>query len=149
MERIRASCTGPVWTRDGPERATIPARERTRVGRPAGRPTPVWTWSRSEVHVAHAATGHPGGHGGLLLGLVGDDGLGGEEQRRDRRRVLQRGARHLRRVDDPGLDEVLVVAGGGVEALRAGEALDLLDNDAAFHAGVLGDLLDRLLEGPG
>src|SRR3989442_14315347 len=39
-----------------------------------------------EVHVAHAATGHPGaGTGRLLLGLVGDNRLVGKEQRPDRR----------------------------------------------------------------
>jgi hypothetical protein len=37
-----------------------------------------------------------------LLRLVGDDGLGGEEQRRDRRGVLQRRAGDLGRVDDAG-----------------------------------------------
>ena len=52
-----------------------------------------------------------------LFGLVGDDGLGGEEQRRDRRRVLQRRAGDLGGIDDAGLDQVLVLAGGGVEAL--------------------------------
>jgi hypothetical protein len=54
---------------------------------------------------------------GRLLRLVGDDGLGGEEQRRDRRRVLQRRAGHLGGVDDAGLDQVDVLAGGGVEAV--------------------------------
>ena len=46
----------------------------------------------------------------------------------------------------PMLDEVLVVAGGGVEALGAGEVADPLDDDAALEAGVLGDLLERSLE---
>ena len=45
----------------------------------------------------------PGMAGRLLLGLVGDDRLGGEEQRRDRRRVLQRRAGHLGGVGDAGL----------------------------------------------
>src|SRR5690606_15145647 len=42
------------------------------------------------------ATGHGGG---FLLGLVGDDGLGGEEERRDGGGVLQRRAGHLGGVD--------------------------------------------------
>ena len=59
----------------------------------------------------------PPGHGrSSLLRLVGDDGLGGEEQRGDRRGVLQRRAGHLGRVDDAGGDQVDVLAGRGVEA---------------------------------
>src|SRR6478672_5750658 len=42
----------------------------------------------SEVHAAHAARRVT--HGGGLLGLVGHDGLGCEEERRDRGGVLQR-----------------------------------------------------------
>ncbi len=53
----------------------------------------------------------------VLLGLVGDDGLGGEEQGRDRGCVLQRRAGDLGSVDDAELDQILVDAGGGVEAL--------------------------------
>jgi hypothetical protein len=51
------------------------------------------------VVAAHAGAG-------FLLGLVGDDRLGGEEQGRDRRRVLQRRAGDLGGVDDADLDEV-------------------------------------------
>jgi hypothetical protein len=42
-------------------------------------------------------------------GDLGDQGLGGEQQARDRRRVLQRGAHDLGRVDDAGRDQVLVL----------------------------------------
>jgi hypothetical protein len=77
------------------------------------------------------------------LRLVGDDRFGGEEQGGDRRCVLQRRAGDLGGVDDAELDEVLVVAGGGVEALGAAEVADPLDDDAALEAGVLGDLLER------
>ena len=58
----------------------------------------------------------------VLLGLVGDDGLGGEEQAGDRRGVLQRGAGHLRRVVDALREQVDVLTGRGVEAVtdRAG-----------------------------
>jgi UDP-N-acetylglucosamine 2-epimerase (non-hydrolysing) len=58
--------------------------------------TPVLV-AREESERPEGVEGH--GRRGLL-GLVGDDGLGGEEQRRDRRRVLQRRAGHLGRVDD-------------------------------------------------
>ena len=56
---------------------------------------------------------------GLLLRDLADEGLGGEQQRGDRGRVLQRGADDLGRVDDAGLDQVLVLVGLGVEALVA------------------------------
>src|SRR5690606_28958163 len=103
-------------------------------------------WSDLEVlHAPHAGAGSGRG----LLGDVGDDRLGGEEQRGDRRRVLERRAGDLGGVDDAGLLEVLVIAGGGVEALTAGHASHLLDHDATFEAGVLGDLAQRRLEGPG
>src|SRR5436190_15054019 len=48
---------------------------------------------RDSLEVAHAvhAAGHRG-HRGLVLELVGHDRFGGEEEARDRRRVLQRGA---------------------------------------------------------
>src|SRR5690606_503284 len=48
---------------------------------------------------------------------------------------------------DPGRQEVLVVAGGGVEALARGEVADLLRHDAALEAGVDGDLLERGVDG--
>src|SRR6266498_521861 len=97
----------------------------------------------SEVHVAAA-----GGGGGrlLLLGLVGDDRLGGEEQPGDRGRVLERGPGHLGRVDDPRLEQVDVLAGGRVEAMAGLHSTDPLDHHAALEAGVDGDLLQRLLE---
>src|SRR5436190_10037522 len=98
----------------------------------------------SEVHVAHTAAARHGGSG--LLGLVGDDGLGGEEQAGDRRGVLQRGPGHLGRVDDAFLEHVDVLAGGRVEAVTDLEPAHLLDHDAALEAGVESDLLDRGLE---
>src|SRR6478609_2764481 len=99
---------------------------------------------RSEVHAAHAAhAAVAAAHGGRLLGLVGHNGLGGEEQRGDRRGVLQRRAGDLRRVDDACGDEVDVLARGGVQAPARGERADLLRHDAALEAGVDGDLLER------
>ena len=82
-------------------------------------------------------------------GLVDDDGLGGEEQTGDGSRVLQGRPGDLGRVDDAGLEQVLVVAGGGVEAVGALEVANPLDDDTALHAGVDRDLLQRLLERAG
>src|SRR5690606_34151598 len=98
-----------------------------------------------EVHAAHAATGRSSRGSGLRL--VGHDGLGGQEQAGDRRRVLQRGTRHLDRVVDAGSEQVLVLAGRGVEAVTRREVLDLLDHDAALKAGVDGDLAQRSGDG--
>ena len=50
-------------------------------------------------------------------GISRDERLGGEQQRRDGRGVLQRRAHDLRGVDDAGLDQILVVVGERVEAL--------------------------------
>ncbi len=71
-----------------------------------------------EVH----ATGRVAGRSRRLLRLVGDDGLGREEQRGDRCGVLQRRARDLGRVDDALSEEVAVLAGRGVEAVTRGQA---------------------------
>src|SRR4051812_36563162 len=68
-----------------------------------------------EVHAAHA-TGRVARGCGRLLRLVGDDGLGGEEQRRDGRRVLQCRAGDLDGVGNAGLEKVLVLTGRGVQA---------------------------------
>src|SRR5450432_2415889 len=81
----------------------------------------------------------------LLLGTLGDERLGRQHERGDRRRVLQRRAHDLRRVDDAGLDEVLVLLGRRVEAEGALAVLDLLDDDRAVDAGVVRDLAQRLL----
>src|SRR5215470_16352185 len=97
------------------------------------------------LELAHSAARH--GRGPLLLGNLGDQGLGCEHQRGDRSRVLQRRARHLRRVDDSGLDQVLELLRFGVEAhVVALLGLDAFDDHCAFVAGVLGDLAQRLLE---
>src|SRR5207253_114086 len=82
-----------------------------------------------------------------LFGLVGDDGLGGEEERGDGRGVLQGRARDLRRVDDALGDHVHVLTGRGVEAVTDGQVADLLDDDSAFEATVDRDLLQRGLKG--
>src|SRR5204863_7595219 len=90
----------------------------------------------SEVHAAHAARRLAAGRGRVLLRLVGDDRLGGQEQRRDRGRVLQRRPGDLGRVDDPRLDQVLVLTGRGVQALTRVEAADLLRHNSTLETGV-------------
>src|SRR6266480_4694220 len=101
------------------------------------------------VHAAHAAgAGGPGSGGLLVIFLdVGDEGLGGEHEARDGRRVLQREAGDLGRVDDAHLDHVAVLAGLGVEAevFFLGVA-DLADHNGACMAGVESDLAGGLFE---
>src|SRR6266576_398053 len=96
------------------------------------------------VHAAHAAW-HAGGRP-LLLGGLGDDGLGREDVLRDRCRVLQRGADDHRRVGDAGLDEVLVLAGLDVQTLPRRGVADLVDDDRALEARVVRELANGLLE---
>ena len=54
---------------------------------------PVVFWGRSLVHAAHV--GGSGGHGSGRLGLVGHQGLGGQQGAGDGGGVLQSGAGHL------------------------------------------------------
>ena len=86
--------------------------------------------------------------GFLALGLVGNHGLGGEDQAADAGGVLQRGARHLGGVNDSGFHQVAVLAGGGVEAVvLALAAHDLVDDHAALKTSVGGNLTGGFLEG--
>ncbi len=82
----------------------------------------------------------------VLLGDLGDDGLGGQDVLGDRRRVLQRGPRDHGRVDDARGDEIDDLARGGVQAEALLRLADVVDDDAALEAGVLRDLAERLLE---
>ena len=79
----------------------------------------------------------------VVLGRVGDQGVGGQEQRADAGGVLQGVAGDLGRVDDAGLDQVGVLVLQGVVAEVALALDDLGDDDAAVLAGVLGDLVER------
>src|SRR3984893_5698982 len=69
----------------------------------------------TSVHAAHPATA---GHRRLLLFFwnIANERFSGEQQRRNRRRVLERRAHHLRRVDDARFHEILVRIGQRVEA---------------------------------
>ena len=80
-------------------------------------------------------------------GISRDERFGREQQRRDRRGVLQRRADDLRRVDDAGLDQVLVGVGQRVEALVVLHLAHLLHDDRAFVAGVGRDPAHRLFDG--
>ena len=100
------------------------------------------------VHPAHSSgrTAHRGCVR-LLLGDVRDQRLGCEQQRRDRTGVLQRCAHDHRRVDDAGLDQVLVLLGLCVEALVLVLGLAyFLNDDGALKPGVLRDPPHRFLE---
>src|SRR5258706_10723597 len=99
-----------------------------------------------EVHAAHAAhaaaTAHR--HRGLVFGKLAHRRFGGDEQARNRSRVLERGTNDLGRVDHAGGDEVLVHFGVGVEAERRIVALEQLAGyPGAVMAGILRDLTDR------
>src|SRR5690606_8055658 len=129
---IRSPCLHPYDAAAGPS-----ARRRTFMRRT----------SRSEVHPSHVTAGRAGLL--RLLGVLGDDHLGGEQQAGDRRGVLQRGARDLRRVDDARGEHVVDerVRGGVVAVLAVVLLTDRVDDHAALGAGVGRDLAGGLLEG--
>src|SRR5581483_8601741 len=83
---------------------------------------------------------------GLLRRLLGDRGLGGDDEARDARGVLERGADDLRRVDHARRDERLERLARGVEAEVALALAHARDRERRRVAGVLGDLAERLLE---
>src|SRR4051794_15351593 len=100
------------------------------------------------VHAAAAMSTMTGARGLLLLRNLGDHGLGRQHQPSDRSRVLQRSPRHLRRIDDTGLHQVLVDARCGVVAeVGLLRFVDLADHHCALFAGIRDDhaqwLLDR------
>src|SRR4051812_13331044 len=107
----------------------------------------VGTQESDLVHAAHATTAGATSRRRLVFLLLHDQRFGREQQARDGRGVLERGARDLGRVDDAGLDQVLVGLGQRVVAERVFlRAADLLDHQRRLAAGVLDDHADRLLE---
>src|SRR5947209_1924974 len=129
-------------------RSILPA-ERERP--PGSLPRAVFVSSSLGRRLHHVVAAHAAaatGAAGILLGLrlVGDQRLGRQDQRPDRRGVLQRRARHLERLHDTGLDHVDQLAGHRVETLAGRRVLHAVHLDAALEAGVLRDLAERLLE---
>src|ERR1700679_3206870 len=99
------------------------------------------------VHVAHAAA--VAGWSGLLGPRdLRDHGFGRQHEAGDRGCVLQGSAGYLGRVDDAGLDQVLVLVGAGVVADIGILVLqDLAYDHCTLFAGVADDLAQRLLDG--
>ena len=97
----------------------------------------ISTFVRARLH--HASRRHCRGCG-FLLGDVHDAAFGRQEHACDGGCVLQGYASDLGRVDDACLLEIDILAGTGVVAEISGAFLDLLDDDAAVNAGILGDL---------
>ena len=85
--------------------------------------------------------------GFLLFGKVRDHAVGREEETRDGRGVLERGARHLRRIDDAGLEHVDVLARADIVAVRAGRLLDVGDDERGFLTRIVDELAERSLDG--
>src|SRR5438067_1155062 len=110
---------------------------------------PAFSLTRPLRHALHhsAHVPHAAAHAGSgLLGWLGDDRLGHEDVLGDRRRVLQRRARHHRRVDDPRLRQVFDFIRVDVQALALGGPADVVDDDRALEPRVVGELAERLLE---
>src|SRR5208283_3873835 len=82
----------------------------------------------------------------LLLRQLRDHALGREQEAGYRRRVLQGRARDLRLVDDAGLDEVLVLVGGDVEAVVALACGHLASDHRALDARVRAEHPYRVLD---
>src|SRR6267143_303519 len=95
-----------------------------------------------EVHTTHAAAARRHAAAAcVLLRHFGHHGFGGDQQRRDRGRVLDRHTHDLGRVDDALGDQVDVFAGLGVEAIGVLILLeDLADDDGTVLARVDRDL---------
>ncbi len=61
---------------------------------------------------------------------------------------MQRGTSHFGRVNHTRGEQILIDHRLGVEAVRAGALLDLVDDHRAFQTAVFNDLAQRLLERP-
>src|SRR3954469_10931230 len=103
-----------------------------------GSPRRGEAWLEVLVITAAGATSARAGFR-LLLRLLGDESLGGQHEAGHGRGVLQSGPDHLGGVDDAGLDQVLVLLGGGIEPEATLRVLHLLDDDRAIDAGVGSD----------
>src|SRR5882672_9026084 len=81
------------------------------------------------THTAHAAATRRYAAAGVLLRYFRYHGFGGDQQRGNRSRVLDRHANHLGRVDDALGDQVAVFAGLRVEAVGILILLEDLANE--------------------
>src|SRR2546421_10384685 len=96
------------------------------------------------THTAHAAATRRHAAAGVLLRYFRYHGFGGDQERGNRSRVLDRHANHLGRVDDALGDQVDVFAGLRVEAVGILILLeDLADDHRAVFAGIDRDLAGR------
>src|SRR6266550_3245814 len=97
------------------------------------------------THTAHAAATRRHAAAGVLLRYFRYHGFGGDQQRGNRSRVLDRHANHLGRVDDALGDQVAVFAGLRVEAVGILILLkDLTDDHRAVFASIDRDLTGRI-----
>src|SRR5256886_3237780 len=97
------------------------------------------------THTAHAAATRRHAAAGVLLRYFGYHGFGGDQQRGNRSRVLDRHANHLGRVDDALGDQVAVLAGLRVEAVGILILLeDLADDHGTVFSGIDRDLAGRI-----
>src|SRR3954454_7357526 len=110
------------------------------------KPGPSQLQSFGSLHHSVHATRHARHAATILLGVLGDDRLGGQDVLADRSGVLQCRACDHRGVDDAGLDQVGDLAGGRVQALAFLRLADVVDDDRALQTGVVSDLTQRLLE---
>ena len=86
----------------------------------------------------------------VVLRGLGDHHFRGEQQAGDRRRILQRKTRDLRRVEDAEVEHVAILARGGVVTVRALAGLDhLIEDHGGVFTGVLHDLAQRLFDRAG
>src|SRR3954451_750704 len=110
-------------------------------------------WSRSVIHIAHTthathATARGTTRRSLPLGTLGNHRLGGDQQRRNRGGTLQRTAYNLSRVDNPGRDQIFVLAGLRIVAIGVSIiAQHLASHDRAVLTGILGNLPEWSLKG--
>ena len=84
---------------------------------------------------------------GFVLGGVDDDAVRRQQENRDFRRILKRGALDLGRRDDAGLDDVDEFAGQRVPAFAVLALHDPANDHAAARARVFGNLLQRGRQG--
>src|SRR3990167_9552138 len=101
------------------------------------------THSTHTAHATHSTAGRR-----LLFRHLGNHGFGRDHEGGDGRRVLQRDARHLGRIEDAHLDHVAVLTGRGVVAVVGVLALhDLVIYHGALDTGIFHNLTQRLLHG--